>query len=79
MPGLTLRKLDWPVNYLKIKNHVLLFFLHAQESSMVLDTKSIASKYLFSKCQPSPEGNSLGIERSFPCLILITGLPFEKA
>lgn len=60
-----LRKLDWPVNYLKIKNHVLLFFLHAQESSMVLDTKSIASKYLFSRCQPNPEGNSLGIERSF--------------
>ena len=56
---LTFTKLDWPVNYLKIENHVLLFFLHAPESSMVLDTKSMASKYLLGKCQPSPQGNCL--------------------
>ena len=76
---LTLTKLDWLVNYLKMENHVLLFFLHAPESSMVLDTKSMASKYLLCRCQPSPERNCLRLERSFPCLILITGLPFEKA
>ena len=41
----TLTKLDWLVNYLKMENHVLLFFLHAPESSMVLDTQK--TKYLF--------------------------------
>lgn len=45
---------------------------------MVLDTKSMASKYLLGRCQPSSEGKCLRGERSFPLLKFITDLPFEK-